>query len=326
MQYHNYQGAVILLPTDDYVAATIDQHLDALEQFCLMPHVRHQQGAMVRLMNKDVQKEMAKAVGMNVAKGWLCMHNGKEYVIPEQIEYPCFAKPQSSAKRDLKTYMRRCKDENDLHDLLTDISSFYTDPILIEKFCPIDKEYAVLGVSTESGSVIPAIIQMKESREGVIAKGEVFPITDIEGLEQLLSAFLKKTQQTGLFDIDLYESEGKIYFNEFNVRFGASGYAVTKNVINLPELFIRHLMGENVVNDIVPQKFNKVSYVNEKVLRDMYIDRKLTFRQFKETIQMSETPCIYNADDIKPYEKFVSANNWLPLFRQMKHLKRMFRS
>ena len=56
-----------------------------------------------------------------------------------------------------------------------------------------------------------------------------------------LKVFVKSLHFCGLFDIDFYERDGVFYFNELNLRFGASGYAVTHSGINLPDAFMKVL-------------------------------------------------------------------------------------
>ena len=98
---------VILLPTDDYTASTIDLNSELLSEFFLMPHVKEGFCNVVQLMDKNYQKELAKKCGLNIASGCrIDIHDGK-YEIPEDIIYPCFTKPETSFLGDKKC-MKKC--------------------------------------------------------------------------------------------------------------------------------------------------------------------------------------------------------------------------
>ncbi|MBO4851514.1 MAG: hypothetical protein J5529_11560 [Prevotella sp.] len=303
MGYRNDERPVILLPSDDWTASVVDSHLDLLSPYFLMPHVEHRQGAMLDIMDKWRQKELAKAAGANVAKGWICHRGEQGYLIPDEVTYPCFTKPVESYTSAMKDFLRRCNNKQQLKDLLQSIPPSHQKDILLEEYHPIDKEYAVLGLSLGDRSIIPAFIQMENSLEGVTATGSVHPIAQLPGIGEVLSRFMVSTHLTGLFDIDLYESGGKTYFNELNARFGASGFAVTKGVVNLPGLFIWHLLGEPEDSDI-PSNFPIQTFVNEKVCFDMLYEGFAGYRQYKQWLNNADIRFIHQPDDPEPTRMF----------------------
>ena len=133
-------GKPILLPTDDYTAATIDSYLDLLKKDFYVPNVKNEQGAVLRLMDKSFQKRLALEVGMNVAKEWICHWEDDCYQIPEDVVFPCFTKPQLSSQGHLKKYQKRCNTKNELSEVLSSIGRFFHGPILIEEFHDIEQE------------------------------------------------------------------------------------------------------------------------------------------------------------------------------------------
>ena len=288
----------IILPTDDWTAAVVDRHLNLLSPHFLTPHVLHRQEAMLSLMDKENQKAMAREAGANVAEGWVCRNTDNGYTIPEGISFPCFTKPVESHTGALKPYLKRCDNLKQLKDVLDAIGKKYKKDILVEQFLNIEKEYAVLGVAFGGHCLMPAFIQMDASREGVTATGWVRPMTLMPQMERILKKFMAKTQLTGLFDIDLYESNGKIYFNELNTRFGASGYAVTMAACNLPAIFIQQLMG--LPTQHVPKEFAEKSFANEKICFDMLHTGLTSYTQYKRQIRNADILFIEDIDDPKP--------------------------
>ena len=299
MGYRDEQRSVIILPTDDWTAAVVDTHLDTLAPHFLTPHVGHRQSAMLRIMDKDYQKILARAAGANVAEGWVCRYAEGEYMIPEEITFPCFTKPVESHTGALKPYLKRCDNREQLKALLQTIGTKFKKDILVEEYHHIDNEYAVLGVSFGDNSLMPAYIHMSSDNEGVAATGSVHPMAHMSGMEEILERFMAKTQLTGLFDIDLYESEGKIYFNELNTRFGASGFAVTKGFANLPEMFIRHLMGEEAPASITNDDTVK-TFVNEKICFDMLYLGQIGYSEYKRQLKNANIHFISQPDDPAP--------------------------
>ncbi len=320
LSYQNEDRPRLLLPTDDYVASTIDANLDLLRPHFLMPHVNHSQGAMLRIMDKNHQKELASEVGMHTAKGWISNYENGQYSIPEGIIYPCFTKPQDSYMGQLKQYMIKCEDESELKSHLADIGKKYQRPILIEQYIHIEKEYAVLGVSFDDTSVIPAVIEMTSKRLGQTATGIIYPISRIPGLQEHLMAFMKETRLTGVFDIDLYESGGKVYFNELNTRLGASGFALTYTIQNLPELFINHLLGKNDKEFKPVKEFPEQSFASEKLLREMYYAGELSFREYKKRMDQVDILSLKYEGDMGPYREFARKDLVLPLWKIMRKI------
>lgn len=292
----------ILLPTDDYTASVIDLHLDELKENFMMPSVSGRQGELVSMMNKYRVKQIAKESGLRVAEGWVAQCIGTSYIIPDGISYPCFIKPKESFRTPLKNLMTKCDNERELALQLKRISEVSKDDVLIEELIDIDQEIAVLGVSVEGKSIIPDIISIKEHFLGVAAIGTVCSITLYPGLEEKLTAFMEKINLTGLFDIDLFVSNGTIYFNELNLRLGASGYAVTKAIINLPGILISSLLGTNP-NVEYARSFPQYHFINEKTALSKVFAGQWSFDRYSAELAKADVTFIMDDTDSKPYSQ-----------------------
>ena len=130
---------------------------------------------------------------------------------------------------------------------------------------------------------------------------------------------MKETQLTGLFDIDMYESDGQLFFNELNVRFGASGFALN-HIINLPEVFVHHMLSnEEGGEDIPPSDFKEHSLASEKVLQNMYLDGTISFFQYRNYIRKADILSIASKEDVMPQRVFSKKERRL-LFKKAKLL------
>lgn len=315
------KNKTIIIPVDDYAASTIDDNIDLLKDSFLFPNINMEQGAINRLMDKNLQKELARQAGLNVAKGWVLNIMNHTYTLPSDIIYPVFPKPQISFKGN-KRCMRKCNDETELRKVLDEIASQRDCPMLLEQYIEIDKEYALLGVSNGVDVIIPAKIQMLESgkgpHRGVTLQGQISPIKTDDVYLDHLKQFIHCLHFSGLFDIDLYESKGIMYFNELNLRFGASGYAVTATGINLPQFFLESLKGgcRNLNN----MRVKECLFVNEKVACDDYNNGYISISDYKEKISQSNICFIKSIEDNGPYEEFMSRN-----FSYKRRLKRVIK-
>ena len=103
----------------------------------------------------------------------------------------------------------------------------------------------------------------------------------------------------GVFDIDFYESEGKIYFGEINLRFGGSGYAYTAMGVNLPGMMVKHLMGEDW-HSLANVVTRTETYINERTLMEDWRQGVISTAKYHEILKSGEIYFVHNADDPQP--------------------------
>lgn len=293
---------VIIIPTDDFTASTIDLYQDRLKERFLFPNINNTQGEITKIMDKKIQKDIAINSNLNVAESYVVKVIKHNYEIPDKIKYPVFTKPLISFKGN-KSFMKKCDNESELRDILNQIAEKIDCEILIEQFIEIEKEYAVLGYCNNNKVIMPGIIEMLESgtgaHKGVTLKGKVKKFSQNDNLYEKLSTFMSSLNFHGLFDIDLYESNGKIYFNELNLRFGASGFAITSSGCNLPKMLVDDLWHKTSLSDSV--EINESIFINEKVNLEEYIAKKISYKKFKSLYENVKITFVYDKDDKLPY-------------------------
>lgn len=292
----------ILIPCSDFSASVIDRNINDLKDLFFFPHINHCQGEIVKWMNKERQKNLAKLVNLNVTHSCVIDISDKRYTIPIDIQYPCFTKPLVSIAGG-KLFFKRCDNKTDLDNVLKGISAKEGSiKILVEDFIFIEKEYAVLGFSDGSDVVIPGVVylsRMSQSHPGVALQGKILPI---EGFEDVISKFrgyIKKIGFVGLFDIDFFFSKGNFYFGEMNLRFGGSGYAITKMGVNLPEMMVKSLSGESIT---YMQKEVKGSafFVNERMCVDDWYKGYISNEEYHKIMQMVDFSFVEDEQDPFP--------------------------
>ena len=295
----------VILPTDDFAASTIDLNYDQLKEFFLMPNIHQEQGEVVHMMDKRLQKEIAERVGLNVAKGWTVEIKDGKYTIPDGIEYPVFTKPEVSIQLN-KNCMKRSNNQDELEAVLSDVSKQADCTILVEQFIDFEKEYAVLGASDGTGCCIPGIITVESmgngAHKGVTLLGTYSSFCLFGDLKYKLQQFMNEIHMVGLFDIDLYEYKGHVYFNELNLRLGASGFAVIRAGINLPKMFINYLFNAEQIRDI--DFSGEFKFINEKVNLEDYIAGFISWKEYRRNEKSADCGFIKDANDAKPYRAY----------------------
>ncbi len=296
----------VLLPTDDYSAYLIDHNLNRLRDLYLTPSAEGGQDAVLRLMDKDVQKELAAAAGLPVARGWTLRLVNGAWQIPSDLVYPCFVKSQVSIN-GVKKFMKKCASRQDLEQHLFYIRDLVktgeTVPeILVEQFLPIEQEYAVLGLVLDQQVIVPGFIEMGLDHLGVTATGTLRPAADFAETAEKIKAMLRALHFTGLVDVDLCRANNQMYFIELNVRFGASGYATTGAGVNLPEMLI-HFLREHK-NPAEPPEIRARSFASEKVCFQEYSVNHLTWKQYRALLKEADFTFLRNEADPGPYQAF----------------------
>lgn len=308
----------ILVPESDFAVKAIDSHLYRLQDLFLLPNIEMREGAVVEWMDKQRQKEQARAVGLTVADCKRITISGGNYVIPDDIKYPCFPKPVDGGKKGLG----RCDNKEELNKALCRMAAIRDMDVMIEDFLDIDKEYALVGFSNGKEVVIPAILHNEQMAHGghfgVAKQGTVLPVTGYESLIDKFKQLVLSIGFVGLFDIDFLECQGKFYFDEINLRFGGSGYAVTKAGCNLPAMMADYFSGKKWNNSYCLTAL--MSFANERTCLDDWYYGFISHKEYKEEISHADICFIKDENDIAPYKAYVKHVRKLRIKYFIKHI------
>ena len=153
------QEKKLLIPVDDYLACTVDEALDVLKTKYIVPSVGNMQGEISRLMDKNEQKKLASDFNLPVLNSVLIKSENGCFTIPDEINYPCFIKPNVSMK-STKAKMSKCDDRESLERILGRYAAAGDFEILVEDFADIKHEYSILGVATPDGITAPGLFRV----------------------------------------------------------------------------------------------------------------------------------------------------------------------
>lgn len=298
----NTNSKALLFPNDDMTASVIDIHLNELSSMYLLPNINREQGKINELMSKMNQKQLAKKANIPVVNCNILSVREGEDKLPDAISYPCFIKANVSKTR-AKRIMRMCNSEEELRAVFKELSGTPDLEILIEDYIEIKREYSMLGVSTQSCVYSPGLFVVEEGGhedwKGVAMVGQMLPRHEMEPLLDHIDTFIASLKLEGLFDVDLIEDQnGKVYFAEINMRYGASGYAIGGSGVNLPGMFADYMFTGKEIDSSQKVDVGKW-FVNEKILLDEYTKGYLSFKDVKK--RMKQANIYFIKDDVDRY-------------------------
>ena len=297
----------IIIPDGDDVVAAIDTHKEELQEHFLFPHIVNEPCSCVFWMDKSNQKRLAVSEGLNVANGVVVDIQDGHYLIPEGVLYPCFCKPLSTVNGG-KGGMRKCESADELIASLDEIVRYKSPNIkvLVEDYKEIETEYALLGFSDGSRVIIPAILEfiaVSKQHKGIALQGKVVPTDGFDNLVDKFKQYVLAMGFVGVFDIDFFKSGGVFYFCEMNLRFGGSGYAITKLGVNLPAMLVSLFSGKAIkdMNTVIRES---ADYINERMCIDDWDADCMSYTDCKRLIESSAIRFIPDALDRAPERAF----------------------
>ena len=292
----------ILLPLNDSMVHIVDQSRLKLSQHFIFSNVKQHEGGITKLMNKVVQKKIAAEVGLEVARAWDIPFINGNFVIPADIDYPCFVKGVLSYKSK-KKYQKKCCNLHELNNLLNLCKRDSVYELYAEEYLDIDHEVGIMALSSTTGCVTPALVELLRMGEGatngVSMLGRVCPMDNHADLEKKISSFLKSINYTGICNFDFIESRGKLYFVEVNFRYATYGYAIFKSGVNIPEMII-HSLCNNDIRDYGALRKQSITYFNEKVGLHNVMEGFISYKKYKEMRDGSNILMINDSSDPKP--------------------------
>ncbi len=296
----------VLIPVDDRAAEIIDKNLNRLKDYFFTQNVDYLQGGVVRLMDKSYQKQLAQAAGLNVTNGHSISVKSGKYTIPDTISYPCFAKAEEPFP-GRKNFMGRCCNREELEELLNRVAITRDCNMIVEDYLKIEKEYCIVGFCARGKVLIPDVIDEMVlghgEHAGVTCFGRVLPPSrfDMTMIERL-KEFLRTTDFSGLFTIDIFQSKDEFYFGELNLRIGGSGIAVIGAGVNIAVIAAEILQGHEC--DQLDQECREITFVSERPLINDLVTQQISRKVYKQLISKADFQFIYSEVDKAPQKSF----------------------
>lgn len=246
------KGSVIY-PTSDGAESELDNHYDTLCPYFSFPNAG-EQGGVNRLMDKELQIEMAEKAGLHTLEMF-------KKVNGEGVKYPCLIKARKSIVGG-KGEMKVCQSEKELLAALKD--SPFAHSLFVQEY--IDKEYDLLlvGCRFANGEVIiPGIFKKERWYRSDGSFGLIS--TDVNHyFSQLDEAkdFVTSLHYVGPFSIEFGVKDGKAYFYEINLRNDGTSHYFHRAGIYIPYWFYLSCNGALHPYEL-PHKKSEYCFIDE---------------------------------------------------------------
>jgi len=283
----------IVICCDDALQSVVDCNYNNLSKYFILSNINHKQGEITRLMDKNIQMEIASECGVTVPLTW---DLEKDAVIPDDMQYPCIVKAKVSIHGS-KEEMRICRNESDLKQCLS------TSGHLVQQFIEKDYEIIIYGTSIDNGNYYMAGVTRKirqypddngMSSFCVLENFDRYPNLDIQAIKR----FLKKLNYTGMFSIEMAVKDNQFYLLEINLRNDGKQYFSTAAGANLPKLYIQSILNQNIT---IPTPKYPTYAMGE--LTDFYQIKRLpnfTFGHYIKDLIKTDSFFILNISDPLP--------------------------
>jgi len=301
----------VLISTDDYTCSVMDMNRDALKEVFIMPGITDGlAGSLKHHMDKSVQGEIARRVGILTPQEWVVSLREEEIIIPDDMIYPCYVKPIESSL-GYKTEMAKCDDKEALNKHLYWMKERFSNrSILVQRFLEIDEEIDMEGICMDQEVILPGIVWKRvvaQRDKGVPLEGVMFPVEKLGEFTAKIKEFLREFHYFGMFDLGFNIVGNDIYFNELNVRSGGTNFVYFGSGVNLPDIFIKLATGRHVTEEETKIKEFGKSYIYEKVAWTDYLHDFITKEELDKWTAEADIKFIVREDDPVPGEIFMES-------------------
>lgn len=238
----NNRGLPPLLYTaDDKTQAYLDNHYDELKnQFVFFN--AGAQGRISCFMNKFEILELAKRHGLK------CLDTvvSKRGVVPPDIEYPVITKSISPVVGGWKADVHICRDEAELVNAFGLIQS---PDVVIQRYIQKKNEDCIDGFTAAKGEVVfcGSSTTYNYNIDGYYSPYMTVAPFDDPGIQQALEGMMGEIGFEGVFSAEfLVDEDGEYYFTEINFRNSPWNYAMVKEGVNVPVLWGRAMLGDDL--------------------------------------------------------------------------------
>ena len=325
MKYSGREEKPVVFSVDDFTTSVIDHNREMLNEHFVLPGIKNgKNSSLVNLMDKTVQTVAARLAGIDIPLEWVIdLRNA--IVLPQEIVYPCFVKPLMSAEGN-KSEMAVCYDSEALYSQLEKMKDFYAERnVLIQEYLDIDKEFDLSGICLDQKIIIPGIIEkthIAKYERGVTMAGKMVDAGALGQINVKIREMLKKFHYVGMFDMEFNLCGDKLYFNEVNFRSGGPNYAYYLNGVNLPEMFVRYVTGQNIDGMKAAIETYGKSFVYEKVVWEDFMNGYMTRKEMKSCIKDADFTLLADQNDPDPGKWFFRRIRLSALKHKVKNLLR----
>lgn len=293
----------VIICCSDGAMSHIDNNINQLSQYFILPSFNNEQGAITRLMNKETQSEFLKKYGIKTLESKII--NLSDNLDNYSFEYPIILKPVASIEGNKKD-ITICWKRDDLLQAIYDFNLFGYKRILVQNFVTTIVEYQLTGSISKNIISFTVCQNLRQwplktgsgSFSKLIKEGNILRFSEIT---------LSKLQRLGFYgpiDIELFEINNEYYVNEINWRSSGRVYVNLANKVYSTLYYYLDLIDRS---DDFSYYNNKQFYaINEGTdIRNVFISRTIPLHKWIIQLFMSKSYSLWYWSDLKPtFERY----------------------
>ncbi|MBH5320513.1 carboxylate--amine ligase [Paenibacillus sp. GSMTC-2017] len=316
----------VLIPCHDSYVEVIDEHLDELRNYYLIPQT--EQGLYTKAMNKEVLHRLAEEHGVNVPETVRVNEDNFLEKIATILKYPCIVKPTDSpsfvAKFRRKIF--KVNNESELLEALAKAKDANLE-VIVQRIIPgFDDHMYTFDAYLNQDSKVTHWLTCQKFRQYPINFGASVYTGQrhVPELFDIGAAFLENIGWKGFAEIEFKKDAetGLYYLIEINVRITNLNNLLYKVGINFPYITYRELTGSPVEPHAITWDTNRVFwyfYEDMLAVRDYIKTKQMTRGQFVKSLFKPKANAIWQWSDPKPglaYASIISGKVLNKLFRR----------
>ena len=264
-----------IIPTDDYVEYILDKNYNQLKCFFILPTIAEDQGSIIALMDKYDQFKALTSMSIPVAKTELIDLN--QTVKESALGYPLVLKPHISAFGS-KSDIIIVHNTEQYYEGINSFQKKNYNAILAQEYISKQAELCTFGCITPNSNAI-CYGTLKKLRYYPYSGGSSLSFAQFSATPQetlRVIEWLRAIGYSGLFDIESFQYDDRFLLNEINFRNSGNMWALVKEGINAPLIWLKDALGLSFVKDM---ELNSDSFfMNETADFHHVVDKRIKFR------------------------------------------------
>lgn len=314
-KFGGQENKPFVFTTDDANEQMLDENYDELKD-CFFFYNAGKQGQVSKYMSKDAQCDLAQEIGLKTAP-YEVVNLGE---LPQKIDYPIITKTLNPNMPGWKKDVFICYNENELKEAYTTMIS---PKLLLQEYIEKKNEMPIHGFSCNNGqSVFLAYYSLyyRMEKDNFGFYNYYKPMRDSK-LYELIKKMIGTIGYSGCFEVEfLVDNKDELDFLEINLRSSMRMYACTYGGINLPFLWAKSMLENNIDFDSIQPKKEFFSAMYEPADYAQYVaTKKLGYMRWLNDLRKADLKFLYNKNDKRPAFKY-----WTKAIRNMVKYKLKF--
>ena len=296
-QYGKEKYKPIVIPCDDIVVRCFDRRYDTVKDMFYVNNAG-KTGRIALYQDKEKLYELARKCGLNVAQSWKV----KKGEFPIDIRYPVITKPIESYEGWKQDYFV-CSSEDELREAYKKIKG---NTLLLQRYIKKKTEITLEGFSAKEGCEVLFAIKARYTYvlPDYYSMSMIVSNSSDKQVENTLRKMFEEIKYEGIFEVEFMEDEnGELWFLEINFRNSTWSYASTKLGMNLPILWSKSMLGEELKKDVIkkiPENYKAIAEVPDFEQRVRRF-KMISLKKWISEIKNADCLYFYNKNDMKPF-------------------------